>query len=164
MKKYIITSLALLLAISFWNCEKDDICSEDTPTTPTVVIEFYDKFNGDVKKNVTNLQFFEVNSTDTLQVNGASKIEIPLRTIENSTTFRLILNGNDNDPLNDLTDEITFNYTSNLFYVSRACGYKKTFLLNETDGLLSTNNWIFAKGIINFSVENENETHVKIYF
>jgi len=50
MKKYIITSLALLLAVSFWNCEKDDICAETTPTTPKLVIEFYDNANPTVLK------------------------------------------------------------------------------------------------------------------
>lgn len=164
MKKYIITSLALLLAVSFWNCEKDDICAETTPTTPKLVIEFFDKLNGDNNKNLNNLQYFEINSTDTLTSNAVSTLSIPLRTTENSTTFRLILNGNDDDLTNDLIDDITINYERNEIYVSRACGYKTNFILNDLDGFTTTNNWIFVSGIANNIIDNEDETHVKIYF
>ncbi|CAM3631778.1 DUF6452 domain-containing protein [Flavobacterium gelidilacus] len=164
MKKYIITSLVLLLAVSFWNCEKDDICAETTPTTPKLVIEFFDKLNGDNNKNLTNLQYFEINSTDTLTSNAVSTLSIPLRTTESSTTFRLILNGNDNDLTNDIIDDITINYERNEIYVSRACGYKTNFILNELDGFTTTNNWIFVSGIANNIIDNEDETHVKIYF
>ena len=55
MKKYSILILVSLFAFSFWNCEKDDICAETTPTTPRVVIEFYDAANPTVLKSVTNL-------------------------------------------------------------------------------------------------------------
>jgi hypothetical protein len=41
MKKIVFITLSLLLAVSFWNCEKDDICAEGTPVTPRVIIEFY---------------------------------------------------------------------------------------------------------------------------
>lgn len=154
----------MLLAVSFWNCEKDDICAETTPTTPKLVIEFFDKLNGDNNKNLTNLHYFEINSTDTLTSNAVSTLSIPLRTTENSTTFRLILNGNDDDLTNDLIDDITINYERNEIYVSRACGYKTNFILNDLDGFTTTNNWIFVSGIANNIIDNEDETHVKIYF
>ena len=99
----------LILVVSFWNCEKDDICAETTPTTPKVIIEFYDASNPTVLKNVTFLEYVEASSTDTLPANGVSKIEIPLKTNENSTTFKLILNGGDDDESNNYNDEITFN-------------------------------------------------------
>ena len=51
MKKLIITSIALVIAFSFWNCEKDDICEDGTPTTPRMIIEFYDNLNPTAKKN-----------------------------------------------------------------------------------------------------------------
>ena len=44
-----------LFSISFSSCEKDDICEATTPTTPKLVIEFYDVLNRTVKKNVNNL-------------------------------------------------------------------------------------------------------------
>ena len=56
MKKIVLITLSLLLALSFWNCEKDDICPEGTPATPRLIIEFYDAANPTVLKNVTNLR------------------------------------------------------------------------------------------------------------
>ena len=49
--------LLLLLGLTFSlsSCEKDDICAESTPTTPKVVIEFYDAANPTTAKNVSNL-------------------------------------------------------------------------------------------------------------
>ena len=47
--------LLLLLSVFFSSCEKDDICDTNTPTTPKIVIEFYDVANPTTLKNVTNL-------------------------------------------------------------------------------------------------------------
>ena len=161
----------ILLSVSFWNCEKDDLCAETTPTTPQVVIKFYDALNPDVLKSITNLQFYEVDDLDnaigdTLSENAVSEIKIPLKTMQNSTTvrFKLILNGSDTDTANDITDFIRFNYTKEDIYVSRACGYKTTFELNATNGFEKTTNWIQVGGIVNYSITDENEAHVKIYF
>ena len=59
MKKIVFITLSLFLAVSFWNCEKDDICAEGTPVTPRLIIEFYDATNPTVLKNVTNLRVEE---------------------------------------------------------------------------------------------------------
>ena len=138
MKKYIIIGLMLLLSVSFWNCEKDDLCAEDTPTTPQVVINFFDALNADNAKNITNLKYYEVDELgiqigNTLVDNAVSTIKIPLRTSQNSSKvrFKLILNGNDDDGANDIEDFILFNYTTNDIYISRACGFKTTFELNN---------------------------------
>ena len=80
MKKIVFITLSLLLAVSFWNCEKDDICAEGTPTTPRVIIEFYDAANPTVLKNVTNLKVVETSLTDGFGFTGVNKIQVPLRT------------------------------------------------------------------------------------
>ena len=171
MKKYIIIVLMLLITVSFWNCEKDDLCAESTPTTPQVVIKCYDALNPDVLKNVTNLQYYEVDDAgngigDTLEIISASEIKVPLKTFQNSNTvrFKLILNGSDTEPTNDITDFIRFNYTKEEIYISRACGYKTNFELDPINGFEKTTNWILVGGIVNYSITDENEAHVKIYF
>ncbi|MVO10907.1 hypothetical protein GOQ30_17180 [Flavobacterium sp. TP390] len=171
MKKISVIVLIILVLLSFWNCEKDDLCAESTPTTPRVVIEFYDAVNPDVAKSVTNLKYFEVNDadegiSDTLTTASGTKILIPLKTFQNENTvrFKLILNGSDDDVSNDITDFVRFNYSKEDIYISRACGYKTIFELNATDGFEKTTNWIQVGGIVDYSVTNENETHVKIYF
>lgn len=176
MKKYIITSLALLLAVSFWNCEKDDICSEDTPTTPQLVIEFYDKVNQIQLKNVTKLRV-EESGTDIGVVFNESlkdtnpakflsndnKISIPLKTFDDNSQYEFILNYGETT---EKTDIITINYSRTETYISRACGYKTTFILNDTNGFVAPTlpNWIFDYEIVQPNINNENETHVKIYF
>lgn len=155
----------LLLAVSFWNCEKDDICSEDTPTTPKLIIEFYDAANPTELKNVTNLGIAEPTFETGYSFNAVSTITVPIRTNQDTTTINFVLNGSDDDTTNDISDLITFNYSRIETYISRACGYKTTFILNDTNGLeIPTSNWISSYEIIQYNIENEDETHVKIYF
>ncbi len=165
MKKYIITSLVIVLAVSFWNCEKDDICAQETPTTPRLIIEFYDAANPTELKNVTNLGIAEPTFETGYAFNAVSSITVPLRTNQDTTTLNFVLNGSDEDATNDLTDVVTFNYSRIETYISRACGYKTTFILNDTDGLvIPTSNWISSYEIVQTNINNEDETHVKIYF
>ena len=167
MKKIVLITLSLLLAFSFWNCEKDDICAEGTPTTPRVIIEFYDAANPTVLKNVTNLKVTETNLTNGFGFSGVSKIQVPLRTNTEETILNFIQNGNDTNTTDDNTDEVIFNYVTQEVYISRACGYKMTFELDAIDGTVITpdaNNWIQNIIVNQPNIETENEIHVKIYF
>lgn len=170
MKRYLVTICIVVFAISFWNCEKDDICAEGTVTTPRLVIEFYDAASPTTLKNVTNLGVIAPGFSEGFAFNGESKIEIPLRTNLDTTTLQFIENGSDSDTSNDNIDEITFNYTRQDIYISRACGYKTNFTLDDTNGIQVVsdgNNWIsttVTPTIEQALITNENEVHVKIYF
>lgn len=167
MKKIVFTTLSLLLAFSFWNCEKDDICAEGTPVTPRLIIEFYDAANPTVLKNVMNLAVAEPTLVNINSYNGISKIKVPIRTNADVTTLNFIQNGSDTDTSNDNIDVITFNYERVNVYISRACGFKTLFYLNETNPIALTadgNNWIQNIEVNQPNIENENEIHVKIYF
>ncbi len=167
MKKIVFTTLSLLLAFSFWNCEKDDICAEGTPVTPRLIIEFYDAANPTVLKNVMNLAVAEPTLVNRNSFNGISKIKVPIRTNADVTTLNFIQNGSDTDTSNDNIDVITFNYERVNVYISRACGFKTLFYLNETNPIALTadgNNWIQNIEVNQPNIENENEIHVKIYF
>ena len=167
MKKIVFITLSLILAVSFWNCEKDDICADGTPTTPRVIIEFYDAANPNNLKNVTNLKVTESGQTEGFVFNGVSEIQVPIRTNDIQTILHFTANGDDSDITNDNLDEITFNYATQEVYISRACGYKMTFQLNTTDGTVLTpdsNNWIQNIVISQPNIETENEVHIKIYF
>ena len=167
MKKIVFITLSLLLALSFWNCEKDDICAEGTPVTPRLIIEFYDAANPTVLKNVTNLGIIEPTFTEGIPFNGVSKIQVPLRTTADITTLNFTQNGSDTNSTNDNIDAITFNYERINEYVSRACGFKTLYTLDATNPVSVTadgNNWIQNVIVSQPNIENENETHVKIYF
>lgn len=157
----------MLLAVSFWNCEKDDICASGTPVTPRVIIEFYDAADPSVLKNVTNLGVIAPTFSEGKAFNNVSKIEVPLRTTADVTTLNFIQNGSDTNTTNDNVDEITFNYQRVDEYISRACGFKTLFYLNDTNPIELTvdgNNWIQSIEVLQPNIETENEVHVKIYF
>jgi hypothetical protein len=167
MKKYHILFLTFLFTSSFWNCEKDDICDATTPTTPKVVIVFYDAVATTTAKNITNLKITATGFTSEIKYNAVSKITVPLKTFTDLATLNFTLNGSTDPTTDDNLDEVTFNYARKTTYVSRACGYKTTFTLNAINPVVVTpdsNNWIQNVIVSQPNIENENETHVKIYF
>lgn len=164
MKKIAFIALSLLVAVSFWNCEKDDICAEGTPVTPRVIIDFFDAADPETQKNVTNLGVIASGFTEGFAFNGTNKIEVPLRTNVDTTDLDFVLNGADNDPANDETITLTFNYERSNVFISRACGYKTIFNLTNVLPNDFTGTWISNLTIEQPNIINENETHIKIYF
>ncbi|KFF05910.1 DUF6452 family protein [Flavobacterium reichenbachii] len=185
MKK--IISFLLLFTFGLSSCEKDDICDADTPTTPRLVISFYLYKDPQTAANVKNLKvigegvesgegiIFNENGTDvTKYLTNASTISIPLRTDADTVTYSFILNSGNTIATN--TDILTFNYSRNTVYVSRACGFKTTFnlLTNNpagnppttpfvrTDSPAADGFWMEAVQVIESNIESENETHIKI--
>ena len=127
MKK--ILTLLLITIFSFSGCEKDDICDANTSTTPRLVIQFYDFSNSTVLKNVTNLKVIGEGMTEGIVFNGnLNTVSIPLKTTENSTTYRFIFNS---DSPSSNEEEIKFEYTRENIFVSRACGFKTIFSLDK---------------------------------
>jgi Family of unknown function (DUF6452) len=157
----------LLLFVSFSSCEKDDICVDET--TPQLVLEFYDISNPSVLKNVVNLKVTGDGMTDALDTfNGVSKISLPLKTTVDVTKYHLLLNSTSSTASNE--DVLELNYTRENVYVSRACGYKTIFELNNPNGLIVTDAtvadglWIQDTNLQTNSIVTENEVHIKIYF
>ena len=169
MKKIVIL---LVIALTFSSCEKDDICDANTPTTPRLIIDFYDASNPTELKNVINLKVIGFGMADDKPLatfNSVSTIELPLKTTETSTKYRLILNSTSTSgSLNE--DVLQFDYTHEDVFVSRACGYKTIFKLNSPNGVTETDAanpdgfWIQDINIETTNIETENETHIKIYF
>ncbi|TBX67569.1 hypothetical protein EZL74_09880 [Flavobacterium silvisoli] len=166
MKKIL---LVLLIAFSFSACEKDDICTEET--TPRLILEFYDISNPANTKNVVSLKVKGSGAFDDLDLgvfSGESKIKLPLNPTATTTKYSLILNSANTTLANE--DFIEFNYTTQTVYVSRACGYKTTYQLNNQDGVVQSNAaspdvpWIQNLTIQTNSITTENETHIKVYF
>jgi hypothetical protein len=178
MKK--IISFLLLFAFGLSSCEKDDICDANTPTTPRLIITFYDKNNPTVRKKPKNLTVIGLNQPKGIIFNESAPLEedkylantdsiaVPLRTNAETTTYDFTLNSGDENPLLINTDRIQFDYTHQEIYVSRACGFKSIFqaltLLRtdpNADGLWMNEIFIVTP---NNNIENENEAHIKIFF
>jgi hypothetical protein len=166
MKK--ILFLLTICTLSFSSCEKDDICDENTATTPKLVITFYDKNDMTELKNVTQLKVIGEGMTNYYLFDAESEIKLPLKTTSESTKFSFQLNSNDESIAN--TDTIEFNYSTSDVYVSRACGFKTLFALTpaspfiHTDSGLSDGLWMHTITVETANIQTEDETHIKIYF
>lgn len=168
MRKILFGLFTLLFALSIWNCEKDDICEENTPTTPKLIIEFYDNESPTNKKNITDLKVTAAGMSSSIEYNAVSKIQLPLKTDANLVNYNLIFDSKNADVALQNEDKITINYSRKDVYISRACGFKTIYNLNANPNGMSfvpdADNWIKEIAIQKFTIENENETHVKIFF
>ncbi|WP_125719475.1 DUF6452 family protein [Flavobacterium ustbae] len=180
MKK--IIAILLLFTFGLSSCEKDDICDANTPTTPRLVITFYDIANPTKTKNVTNLKVigdgmeqgivFNENLAvdDTLRyVTSGSTVSLPLKINDSTTTFKLIFDSLNANPAAVNTDVLKFNYTAQNVYVSRACGFKTIFQLANNDPFIQTDPdgdtfWMTQINLENPNIESEDETHIEVYF
>ena len=161
----------LLLAVLSISCERDDICPESTPTTPSLIIDVFDFSNQENKKNVFGLLIVGTDRQDVLPGFGivsSNNIILPLKTDTNTTEYRLIKEAVLNDEgvlTSGNEDVITINYSRRDVFVSRACGYKTIFenvtLTIVDDG----DNWILSETPLNpnQSVEDETSAHFNIF-
>lgn len=147
-------------------CEKDDICPPGTPTTPRLIIQFFDNEEPEENKAVVDLSFVVEGSTDTiaLSTSGATdSIALPLNTNANTARFQLIRNTGDEQFEN--ADEIEFDYQVDDIYINRSCGFKAIFSDLSATRIPEnpiTNNWIRSISVEQLDVKNEQITHVFI--
>jgi len=174
MKKIITILFFLLLTIS---CEKDDICTTPNADTAHLVIRFYDYYNQDTPKEVTDLLIIGILDNGDLISDGIvstrDSIAIPLRTIPNNTSFILKKDyaiddgGTPNDTSDDTPtgneDVIILNYVNEELFISKACGFKNIF--NDVNFGLGpdTDRWILDSNVVNTKIENEDNAHIHIF-
>ena len=176
LKSLLLLVLFTGFALLNWNCEKDDICDPITPVTPHLVISFFG-VDDNLPRTFSKLALINESlpATDTLIFTAANTIAVPLNLSTDEVEFSFILNYDNPDPQLIYSDVIKFNYSRKNEYVSRACGYKTTFELNNSVDLpspfllngnfpLIPGSWIKNILIENYSIISENETHVEIYY
>ncbi|MAW95114.1 MULTISPECIES: DUF6452 family protein [unclassified Leeuwenhoekiella] len=155
--------LILLIALIAYSCERDDICAKSTPTTPTLTIGFRSNDNA-LESKPLNITVYNKDSTKAIAFNNASTINIPLRTDTTATVLLFEKNpGNPNaaeDP--EDVDELTFTYTPQEVFISRACGYRVIFTNLEIRNNPGASRWIDDININLRTVENEDTTQVYI--
>ena len=148
-------AISILIAFTLQGCERDDICAESTPTTPRLIVEFYDASSPDDLKSVPRLTVYgdspdipvpddedsssaileEILGTTRVYNVTTNSIGLPLiiGAEEEVTTTRFVLEQrtnlrlDDNDNTNSNLDIIEIAYNNEFDYVSRACGYKSIF-------------------------------------
>ncbi len=162
---FMIIAISSLWIVS--SCERDDICSEGTPTTPFLVIKFIDFDNGTEIKAPSELQVKAV-GVDEIFTLGTTQdsILIPLRTNTSITDYEFTIDSNttnDETPAN--TDTVSFQYTAEEEFVSSACGFKVNFsgLTISPVQAGSDNNWIQNITVERQNITDETTAHVFIF-
>ncbi|MDO1500847.1 DUF6452 family protein [Winogradskyella maritima] len=172
--------LLIVIAFMLVACERDDICPESTPTTPRLLVEFYDSADPETIKSVLGFTvygegLYDPNAqnpdTSKLLVNNAntSAVALPLIIGEDGeqTTTRYIFERDSNTDNNNI-DILEITYTTTLEFVSRACGFKAIFTDLQVEIVDDEDNWMnttgFSEGNVNaITVENEADAHVFIF-
>lgn len=159
MKK-LIPLLLLFLAL-FSSCEKDDICL--SPTTPKLILRFYDNANPTTLKSTRNLSIW-ADGKDTIsnyKSVSLDSVAIPLNVNTSQTVYHLKTNSVNGNIANNVTSTLTIKYTTTEEYVSRSCGFK-TIFNNVT--ITSNNGWIQSYTPTSLTtINNETSAHVKIF-
>ena len=171
----------MILGFASSSCEPDDICDPNTPTTPRMLIQFFDISNPSLKKNVTNLKVIGEGMSEGVVLNpsgvnegkyitSGNSILLPLNTTADIVKYQFILNYDNKNPLLENTDNLEFKYTRENKYVSRACGFKTIFNLDPinpfslTDTTPADEMWIQYVIVAQNNITYENETIIKIFF
>lgn len=166
---FVAITTVLMVTIA---CERDDICS-DTPITPFMTIAFQNNDpNFNAPRAVSNLQvrLLENDSTFFAAPISSDTIRIPLRTLSEKTVFLFTRNVDDPNPANTATDTLSFTYTTENVFVNRACGFKTFYNdlsaeINELrpENNTDSNNWIQQLEIINTTINDTPNTHIRLF-
>lgn len=159
---------------TFLGCEKDDICAEGTPTTPKMVIDFYEFLNPSVQKSFSKLEIFEAETPENiLTFENVNQIKLPLRTDSEVSQYIFRLSYTNINQIVTNDDLVEIRYVQDDIYISRACGYKTNFTLSESEPLNPNpkitdegedETWIKEYIVRQSVITNENETHLDILF
>lgn len=168
-KRFTIPFIACLMLLFTSSCQKDDLCSRDTPATPRLIVVFRDQSNPLLAKTVNSLQVRELGNTDFAPLNAAGalilsatdSIAIPLKFENTGTVYEFIRT--DGEGMENI-DTITFSYELGEVYVNRACGFKGIY-----NNLVSTltqepgfSRWIQAVLPLQNDVTSNAAAHVEI--
>ncbi len=124
-KTLYIPVMAVTAALMFWACEKDDICPENSPKTPDARVEFYVMTDGRPEESKrTALNVFGLDGKErkeAIKILGSGEyVNLPVN-FETGQSRYLFEEGT-------LTDTLTLSYEPEMSFVSKACGYRFTFL------------------------------------
>ncbi|NJB37543.1 DUF6452 family protein [Croceivirga sp. JEA036] len=163
MKRF-LPFVLLLVIIQFSSCEKDDICVAGD--TPVLMLGFFNYEDPDTEKSVPNLRSVETELNVVVNTVGAKTSDsLPLRIETNNSTFVLTNNYSQatDGTVSGNSDTITFNYTVQEEFLSRACGFIANY--NELSYTLSNDsaNWIDSVAVVETTVKRDTLIHVKIF-
>ena len=158
--------LAIVILCQVSSCEKDDICVDGD--TPLLVIGFFDATDETLAKSVNSLRIraldFDTSPSSFADRTTLDSIGLPLQINATSSSYVFISDSADEDGVETgTTDTLTFNYTVQEEFVSRACGFVARYADLDTTRQVFSSDWIKRIEIANPTVENSQAIHVKIF-
>jgi len=154
MKQLLNIIVVIIFLAIMPSCEIDDICVEDV-STPKLIIQFYDAGNVTDTKEVDTLSVWIEGKAKLYDDVITDSIAIPLNLDSNSTKYFL--------SKSDTLDFLHVYHTNKEVFVSRSCGFKMNFTIENSTQI--SNLWIddFETSEMPQLIENEQVVHVKIY-
>ena len=156
VQNYILALVSLLILSS---CEKDDVCVENDSVYINLV--FYSAEDGSIAKSVSGFSLLDLNGDIVQNYDNTTVSAIALVLPTSETSYDLILQKRTEvDGLTiNTNDTLNFSYTPKATYVSRACGYIRTYtdLSNH-----STRNWVNEVIVNTPEINSNNDEHVAI--
>jgi len=169
LKIAILLLATIMVGIS--GCERDDICAAATPTTPLLIIRFYDADEPSEFKEPIDFAVSTALEDGTIDTTAyaSDSIAIPLRTQLDLTSFNFILNIS--NPIDDPeltppnTDVLNISYTRTEDYISKACGFRITYDMLNRQILPGDDNdgWIQDVIIDETSLTEQTNAHIRIF-
>lgn len=158
MKRFLLIIASIVLLAG---CQHSDICTENQPSTPKLVIKFYNKDNPNKLKKVIDFNAKEINAENYYFKNPKNDtiVKIPLRTDQESTLYKFVIH---QDSINEKTDILQFNYINQEVYINRACGFKNDFHDLSIE-MTPEDGWIQNIQIPHNQIIDEKDTHIHIY-
>ena len=162
----------IICSITIISCEKDDICSESTITTPRLIITFKDVTDPEQSKAVESLGVYAIVNDEMIlldDVNGTTdSIAIPLNNNDEFSHFKFYKDFTNNDIINGISNDIYINHNNSSVFISRACGFANNYSITSFFNYNPNNDqseasWVSEFEIVNSIVSNENQSHVKIF-
>jgi hypothetical protein len=158
---YLVIPVIALTAV-LWSCTKDDLCSEETPTTPLLTIEFLDYTDRSTPKPTNDLAVRLRDTDSTFVYSGLSDVTIalPLDTEADQSLFYLINEASSSENLSVV--EMDFFYQRQDQYVNRACAFKTIYTNIAFESDQSPLSWIRDIELLTPTVEDAS-VHMYIY-
>ncbi|MDC6367086.1 MULTISPECIES: DUF6452 family protein [Flavobacteriaceae] len=171
MKKLLPILLIAVFLTCISSCEKDDICVDGD--TPLLVIGFFDVDDTTEAKEVDLLRIRSLDNETVLEndtfsdrTDSPDSLSIPLRIDNTITTYQFISDSADDEDTEEETgniDVLTISYDTREAFISRACGFVINYDNINVTLPDSAENWIQDISIVQQTIENSNNIHVKIF-
>ena len=159
MVRMLFLSMVLL---GLWSCTKDDLCSEETPTTPLLTIEFLDITDRLTPKPANDLAI-RVRDTDSTVVYPSVSdvtVAVPLDTETDLSQFYLIDQASSEENL--CVVELDLFYQRQDIYVNRACAFKTIYTNMAFESDQTPLSWVQDIELLTPTVEDAS-VHMYIY-